>query len=886
MRKIFFIAIAIIATFVSCTEDNVKVTTQSTGRYAEGYATLDFSVMTSAPGTRAGVFTDDAVIKTLCLVVFDEEGFVSQIAPATLAEPNTVADKNNKRNYKATLALSYEHRVIHFLANIDYTTIPFGTEEETIASLSTTDKYDAYWQKIDMPDGITVKADENGDPVLVDGNMVWDESVKNKLKNIPLIRNYAKFTLSTSRNTSGISISNLDIVAACVVGASDKGAVAPYNRATSEFVTDYDDYDTPAALITAHKYDGCIPEDANPTVYDNSWTDADEKGVCTIYSYERETPTSSPAFILVKGRYGVSQEERDAATPTYYKINLRDANEKYFPILRNYDYKINIHSVAKAGYANVQDAIDGPGSGDISTDLNYLNLTNISNGEARIFVSYTDKVLVSNNKVELKYKFIPDIKNAPTVTANGNVEVIPGDYGYYGKIFVNDESDIKIKSEDSDNYMTVELTPRTPDAYNRTQTIIVRGNYTDAEGNDATISRIVSFTLREKPQITLTCNSPIARKSGTPFPLTISIPGGLSESMFPLNIMIEAKDGTLTPNTAATNPADKNLPVRYGPSMFDASIPGYYFVRQITWDEYDDATVTDGQKSFTAAFKTTVAASATDIIARNEYFFDGEASFINPEVTAKLYYDNNRSTTATDFVTGLPYTYNGTSGYPVVGQSCTLTVYLNGSYDNVTIGGSNASQGSGSYTHTDGVTYTPYRVTNFAAGSTRQTRSLDVKVDGVKIGSVDLKVYGLSLGTSLTSTSFDTKKYYAIKNKSTNNYLNNGNANSSITMSGDLISTALWQFSSTETSYKILSTGTSTNRYIRVNSDENAIRFSDSDSRNQWNFDYNSSRDRFRITYSNNTSYYLIDNGANAAISNSTDSYRNWLIYPVNIVEP
>ena len=671
MKKTIYTIIAALVALTSCQKELSGPQNEHPGRYAEGRATIHFKVSTDA-STKAGAFADEAKVNTLRLVVFDEEGFVSEVVPATLDETGKKSGE-----YVATLALSYEHRTIHFIAN--YTgTIPFGTAEDAIATLYTSDKYDAYWQMVDMPDGITVMADNNGDPILDSGNnMVFDDSVISALDNIVLIRNYAKFTITSA------SGSNLQIESACVVGTANQGAVAPYNREKSDFVTNYANYDYPADLIAALEYNGCIPESAVPTtITDAVWADV-ESGACTIYSYERELPLSNPPFILVKGKYGTTAAERSAASSTYYKINLRDSAENYFPILRNYNYKINIKNVAKAGEATIQEAIDGPGSGDISTDINFLDLTNISNGEARIFVSFTDKVLVSGNAIQLKYKFIPDMTD-PNTTANGDVTITKGESGYFGPIFpATGNTDVVITSnEDGDHYRIVTLDPRDPDQYNRTQTLTLTGHYTDKNGEAATISRIISFTLREKPEIILSCAATVAKTANTALPLAIKIPGGLSQSMFPLDMMIEAEKGTLSPSTSTSiTEAEKNLPVRYGTSLFDSSRPGYYFIRQITWSEYEAATLTDGYKSFNAAFVTTAAASATAIKVRNDYFIDGNTYFKNtgdPDGFHLLKFEDNLKYGATGVSTDFSFFMTSTPTVTVTitnGKKGTSTTY-------------------------------------------------------------------------------------------------------------------------------------------------------------------------------------------------------------------
>lgn len=875
MKKTIYTIIAALIALTSCQKELSGPQNEHPGRYAEGRATLHFKVSTGASDTKAGAFADEAKVNTLRLVVFDEEGFVSEVVPATLDETGKKSGE-----YVATLALSYEHRTIHFIAN--YTgTIPFGTAEDAIATLYTSDKYDAYWQMVDMPDGITVKADNNGDPILDSGNnMVFDDSVISALDNIVLIRNYAKFTITSA------SDSNLQIESACVVGTANKGAVAPYNREKSDFVTNYANYTYPADLIAALEYNGCIPESAVPTtITDAVWADA-VSGACTIYSYERELPLSNPPFILVKGKYGTTAAERSAASSTYYKINLRDSAENYFPILRNYNYKINIKNVAKAGEATIQDAIDGPGSGDISTDINFLDLTNISNGEARIFVSFTDKVLVSGNAIQLKYKFIPNMAN-PNTTANGDVTITKGESGYFGPIFpATGNTDVVITTtEDSDHYRIVTLDPRDPDQYNRTQTLTLTGHYTDKNGEAATISRIISFTLRQKPDIQLSC-SEVASAAGWPLHLSISIPGGLSKSMFPLDMLIEAEQNSLSPNNNATNATAKNLPVRYGKSMFDEDIPGYHFVRQITWDEYEAATVnSSGYKTFLAEFVTTMDESSTNIKVRNaDYFTDGNTSFTvasAPLDNIKVYINyTNGTDDASDWIQIVGADVTG-KGFPAQGQTYYLYGYINEYAKNlglpVTIGGNTAAPTGGTLI-VSGETYYQYKTKEPSYYMTYGVKTQSIECAG-KSASRQVPVFRISHSSTLGNNAPSTSTWYILYNTGRSRYVYNTGTTLAMDQTDNNFA-SLMKFTSTGNTTQLISA--KNEKYV-VGTTGN---FSFSDSAGT-TYEWQNNHTRLRSSESTNYFWYGTSNST-VAMSNSTSNTgrRSFTFYPVTIIDP
>ena len=121
------------------------------------------------------------------------------------------------------------------------------------------------------------------------------------------------------------------------------------------------------------------------------------------YLYERTQPgDNTNTFAIIRGRYGSDTYD------TYYKIDLiynEGGVNKFYHILRNFNYEIEITHVSARGSATAAEAAAGTAFNNLSADVQLKNLTNISDGTARLFVSYTDTTLNTTNDVKFKFKY-------------------------------------------------------------------------------------------------------------------------------------------------------------------------------------------------------------------------------------------------------------------------------------------------------------------------------------------------------------------------------------------------------------------------------------------------------------------------------------------------
>ena len=577
MKKIVFILLGMF--FILSCQDQVESMKQfQVG--PDGKVEVELTVQVpnvQLPESRA--LTEKPYIFHLYLAVFDEAGYLLEYVKADVTP---AVENHTAYTYKVKLSPTSYPTTIHYIAN-GPTSVNFGTETEVVGNMSTWGETDAYWQKVDLPEGI--KVDDDG----------LDIEVQEKLSGIRLIRNFSWIALKNEAQ-------NFELESFCVINTRDKGSVAAYNTATGKFV-DFTDKITHDTLV-AKGYEAYIPGDAEL----NKLIPLEMYWGMDYFIYERERPKADPLYILMKGTY--KPENGDPMPGRYYKVDLRDDNGNYFPVLRNFRYQVNLKNIKHPGHATPEAAAQGAGSGDVSTSIETENLNNISNSVIRLWVSYTDRTLVSSDPDTLRYKFV-NLANA-NISQNDNVSISWESLSADDKVV---DSWQKADADDSDGWRTITIDPVSVSDQRKTQTLTLKGSLTIG-GQTYTLQRKVQFTLRKKMDFDLVCDpDAISKTMGEPFDLVIKVPGGLGNSIFPLDFEIEAVEQSITPDLG------DNLPVVTGKSIVphkDKTTIG--FIKSISWNEYEDADNEGGFKPIRCHFKSNRAKSTTMIYAQNEYF--------------------------------------------------------------------------------------------------------------------------------------------------------------------------------------------------------------------------------------------------------------------------
>lgn len=562
--------------------------------------TFDVQVPDAGAATRA---MGDEKINTLHLLVFDERGYFLRAQEATLAAAPAYPLDSNKRSFTVTLNASSNGRIIHFVANIDpdqFAAITAGHEDYIMSNLYVDGTDDAYWQRMEFTGGISATSGAN----VFDGSDV-----------VPLIRNYAKVqVVDATGDTDAFTLTGYK-----VFNTRNLGSVAAYN---GEFVnfTEMDPIVVDGKMFTPKTY----AEMGNYSGFElGELVEVGDYSNPNATYYVRETSKDSKPYIVIKGTYNGAE--------CYYKLDFivggNNAN-----ILRNFAYTFVINTVTKPGTTEPAAKAQSTGENGLSFDSNTSSLLNISDGVSQLFVSATQVILTSTDEYYLMYKYIPDITK-PTTNVNVGVthNAEPGDVfaSVVREGTIGDAYDKSGTGTKYAGYKYIVLKPKTlTPGSTPEQTITIT--------NGAGLTREVDFSLKNPYTMTVTAydgeggvnDNVVARGTNKKVWVDVAIPADLEEYIFPLEFVFESSALSIYPDAGANN-----MPVSTGQSIIDSNKSAFGFVYTLTWEEYDDLTTVNGQKTFTAKFLTNKAESASQVYVANHYFNTANDGFENPEIT-------------------------------------------------------------------------------------------------------------------------------------------------------------------------------------------------------------------------------------------------------------
>lgn len=580
---------------VACHQEEIDTTSSS---QESDKVTLSLSLqIPEAQSLDTRAFNDDGRnINSLYLAVFNEYGFLEEIVGATKLGyiPEGYTKQDDEVYFEVELKQSSYKRIIHFIAyqsdgESDELTkqiknMEYGTESALISSLNVSGTKDAYWQRKEFPNGIRD-----------------NEETKGMMRRVPLVRNFAKIIVKETDD-------DFVITKIAIVNPASKGSVAPYfdggfavfnNEKTAL------DYST----IKESGYNGFSPNGAIPaavTLSDDDYVNWPEgaKEVST-YLYERNQ-TSNEAYLLVAGKWKTNSE-------TFYKVDLVDANNVRYNILRNFQYTVTITSVVGDGHPDAPTAIANPAGNNISGSTEMESFLNISDGEKQLFVTYTKKTLVSGNPVyDLKYKYISNVavgKNSTLEEGAVTIDAPAGDVL---------ETTATPSTELDDGWCTLELNPYEPTSIPKTQDIII-----SAGG----LQRKITLTLREAYELSVSCTESVADKMGAPIEVFISIQNDLPSYLFPLTFFVESSALSIYPDASRNR-----LPVNTRTTIVEEKTGNSFgFDRELTWTEYETLkqSASNGKVSIPCYFLTNKDNSASDIYVYHELFNKDKDNFVN-----------------------------------------------------------------------------------------------------------------------------------------------------------------------------------------------------------------------------------------------------------------
>lgn len=528
--------------------------------------------------TRAGI-TDE--LSSLYVLVFDKNGlYLSKHNGELVSSTTTTA------NYKfGSIPTTKEGEllILHFVANYDWASFSDAgnvgkSEAEVMNTLSVTGGTVAYWQRIELPNGLV--GAKNSTITLTD--------------DVSLLRNIAKITVTNLTNEP-VENKYLTDVSFAVGGYLDRGTVAPYSTSQYGFIK---------GAITEALDGHTVP------ITDESEFVAAQNGSTGSQSvakniYERKNSTArDQTYVILKGYYQKTPTPSNNTRMSYYKIDLVDsyAAKELLDIERNYHYIIQVNNVAMEGYSTLQEAIDNPASNNINAAIQVAEYTSVSDGT---YVLQVEKTTFSFVKPGQDFQI---------------------NYSYYDVLTGTVDNSKVIVTLEQDAAMKVIADGSFTDTRNgiisaRTAAIPVNNDIYQAtfivSAINSNLSRRVTVRLRKPMNFVNVSSTPnngstdcvVANMVGQPVTITFAFPPDISPAIFPLPVYVYSKK--LSPD-----------PTKMGVDALSIDpLPNNTF-RYVYMAPYKGNDANDVPYTHTIYLVSSTTSSNEDVILTSDYFND------------------------------------------------------------------------------------------------------------------------------------------------------------------------------------------------------------------------------------------------------------------------
>lgn len=656
MKKIFYTLTAVALCLTACQKEITEVLPGDSvfpeGTQVEATFTISIPISEKVATKGDHDMGEKPILNNLYIAIFGESGgMLQQLVPATLVDDfdeNTPAGYNNKAEYKAMLPLYDDECHLHFIGNYngDPAELTFKYEKDFMDDLSMkitttkngnyttiTDAPGSYWQKVILKDGIKGKT--------VDNKLVLADETKAKLTPIPLVRNYAKITVTSAAP-------NLFTVESyALLNVPYQGSVAPY-CATDEQGFDniymsigkycdgtYQDSDSEADNyhvfvndLLDSGYSGYMPPQGDLILTDNPGETSAKTPTDTdngLYMYERTVPAvaGEQTGVIVKIKWDDNLSQEDATKygvrrgdTYYYKLEVLDDSGEYMPICRNVHYNIALTSITGAGAPDFDRAYSGPFFGNVSSSIETATLTTINDNRHQIVVNRMDYTSVSGgDEVSIYFQYYPSKTNNVY-----NLSTDPNDYradeiysvSGYDQAIESVSSISTVAADAAENPFETACMKVVVTLKDKPQEGTLRGKLRiqGMEGTVGSLYRDIVFTVMNMQDFTAESKIETTTETTvTKVTVTIGLPSDLPYSLFPLYVDIEPKNGNLTTNSPL-------LPVGYGESKFGTGKNSFWFTRTIEYKDYVDTST--GEYVYTTEFKCefTCTDTSKDIVVK------------------------------------------------------------------------------------------------------------------------------------------------------------------------------------------------------------------------------------------------------------------------------
>ena len=644
MKKILTILLIAFLGAVSCTQHEPLAPAQQDGTVT---FVMGLEFPESYVATRGAMGTDP-IIDDIHVALFGGEGYLNDYVQAVPCDAsgneqsaygNTVSGQIKVQNgvlfyYKVTLLATTSERTVHVIANgpkkIEYNAFDY----EVMPNLTTDAGQGAYWTMFSLPNGTSIKDPNTGYDIA-------SPVAENAFRNLKLIRNFAKVTVTSSANNfelEGYKVFNTPAKGRIVTwkegynssNARLAGYYTPYVGAKDDPTTPAEDSTSPMSFSALRDagYSPSMPEGVS--IDSTEPTASMSYGNTSQFVFEREvTNGANRPYIIVKGKFNGSN------TSTFYRLDFTDKNGNYIPIFRNFQYDININSVAKAGVSNPADAL--PSNANVSALLSTHSLTDLADGTSRILVQYLDKTFTSAGDKKFQYIYLRNAASAisaETVTpasfrilTNDELKEIEIDENGTKMPLNTDDPAFTVNCEEGDDtwgtsfnttekWQEVTLTITSPGDEEKRTTFRITGQTAagDLLYRDVTIHVMGKITFSASVNTTESSGSAV----GSTVQVDLTLPSNLPSSLFPLEILFEDSNKRLNP----ANPTpETTMPARVGNSIVTGKTNerSYQFARSISYAEYTANNV------IPCVFNR-ISEGTTTLYMKNDEYFTGTGS--------------------------------------------------------------------------------------------------------------------------------------------------------------------------------------------------------------------------------------------------------------------
>ena len=494
-----------------------------------------------------------------------------------VAEDETPTADPDRVVFKLSPNQADNAKVLHLIAvpkDVQLSFGEFGFEGNIIPALTTTNGNDAYWQRVELPDGYG-KINSEGKWEILD-------EARQALTMVPMIRNFACVSV-TKDDSQGHdpSLDNFELEGFALVNVPSAGTIAPWiSTETETSFPVFVDADKKQIDYADLNYSGVLAGNIiRPSVTESSFDNN------PVYLYERPYSTVNHTQLIIKGNFNNQGS-------SYYKIDLgsqTDGQFNFFNLIRNFNYVVRITKVGASGYSTPADALSGVVYNNLSFDIDTQKMLNISNGSDMLWVNFTTAVISQNTDadrtLEFRFRYKKNIGTDGGTVANSE--------DYVKNLVPGAVIESVTGPKEDGEWMVYTIKTHAPDADTKNQSFVVVNNETG-------LGRTINLILRDPWEVT-DAFEVAGNYNYPPFefpdgsigiasedaqqPLTIffTIPDYLPEAIFPLSFVMESDMQNIENNPVGT------LVVSSGTSSFEG-VTGrrIKYIKTVTWSDYNN----------------------------------------------------------------------------------------------------------------------------------------------------------------------------------------------------------------------------------------------------------------------------------------------------------